>query len=173
MTSGAVFAAAASDHSLLPTRFRTRTRTWWRRPGCRPVSKASVAEAGTALRSQPFGLSSRRCCTNCSVSGGDAAGAPQETRSEQVDSPHSPASADTPEIFGGFSKTFSTVTAASAIPDSGRTSVPRVTCDTRSMTVSSSSRRRSSASADSFSVRVPVRVALPAGMVTLFVPARV
>ena len=168
-----MFAAAAADHSLRPTRFRARTRTTYRRPGCRPVSKTPVAEDGTSVRAQPFGLSSRRCCTNCSVSGGDAGGASQETRSAQVDSPHRPASAETPETSGGFSKTFSTITCASAIADRGRTSVPRVTCDTRSLTVSSSSRRRSSAKADSLSVRVPVSVELFAGMVTLFVPERV
>ena len=118
-------------------------------------------------------MSSRRCCTICSVSGGEAAGASQETLSGQLSLPHFTASAETPATLGGFSKTFVIVTEVFAVFDRARTSVPRVTCVTLNLTVSSPSRRCSSASADRFSVRVPVKVALPAGIVTLLVPLKV
>ena len=59
-----------------------------------------------------------------------------------------------------------------AVPDSARTSVPRVTWVTLNLTVSSSSRRSSSGSAERSRVLVPVRVARPAGITMLFVPER-
>ena len=65
------------------------------------------------------------------------------------------------------------VTVAFADFDSARTSVPRVTCVTFSLTVSSPSARSSSASAARRSVRVPVSVALPAGILKLLVPPKV